>query len=638
VHCRSADMTAVSPPPPAKGSTAPAITSSLMAWPSRPVERSSPLSSPSSPANFGSKPDIAYSRAGSSSFVKSVPQQISHSSSDESSGKANDMPPPPTPHVVVTQEERKYSRPAKPLTPNQLGRIAQSFGIVIPSLPHTTPSNSPSSRYERSSTSTSTRRSPYLLTVIPPSILLKGPQDEEKRRRWRRGRLIPLQPTMGSMLLSIAREFGLPSTRGLGLYLVVAGSSSSSSSSTVSTDECAGPLISSGTWTTIFPQHTQASSSRSGSPARTPLRSLGLPRDTSFPPSPLSLIEKQADRSRMNSLTSLPDKSSLSHSLSATSSSLSSNLPLTPGSATISPSIVGTIEFDIDLDEAVWFDEWRRTSRIKHRRTVSTLSDSDIHTRSGRRELRLVRKVEDDKARPIDFSARDDESLDSHGMSQGDATLVMDMDEDDFPRPHFRDTGRRFSIRQGTTAISVSASMDHFADADKTQDEIDPNFLRPEMPEEMSLDFLASPIELEKVHLERVRLGDGKRGSSLVMADELDDLERSEFDRAFSQEAADVSHAAAFASGDTANFAARAHSSHGGKGRRYEALRTQSRRTSHSVDADFAIGFRYDRRKTDASSFAGSEAQVTHSCLGRFASKGTSRRSRAKGTIDERSA
>ena len=160
-------------------------------------------------------------------------------------------------------------------------------------------------------------------------------------------------------------------------------------------------------------------------------------------------------------------------------------------------------------------------------RTGSTISDMEAQQPNGKRELRLVRKVEEVKNRPIDFSLEVNESsTDSHGIAQGETTLVTDNEDDDYPRTRYRDAERRFSIQRGTTAISVSASMDRLTESDR-QEEMDPNFLRPELPQDGLLDLLASPIELEQAQLERVRMGDAKRASGLVMAEELDDLEKS---------------------------------------------------------------------------------------------------------------
>jgi len=201
--------------------------------------------------------------------------------------------------------------------------------------------------------------------------------------------------------------------------------------------------------------------------------------------------------------------------------------------------------------------------------------------------------VQQEKKRPIDFSAADDDSIDSHEISQGDATLVVGMEEDDFPFPQYREAGRRFSVRQGTTAISVSASMDQFTENDQPHEEVDPNFLRPEMPEAMSLDFLASPIELEKAQLERVRLGDGKRGSGLVMAEQLDDLERSKFGLRGKRCEINGSYATAVTSRDTPDLTARAHTSHGSKDSCYKAGGGQFGCTSHPIHSDFASRFQH---------------------------------------------
>ncbi|KAM0788836.1 hypothetical protein ACM66B_002922 [Microbotryomycetes sp. NB124-2] len=69
----------------------------------------------------------------------------------------------------------------------------------------------------------------YLLTVIPPSHLPHDPPHPKSNpncsgygppEHFKRGTLVPLQPTLPSQLAAIAREYGLPSTGGLVLYLL----------------------------------------------------------------------------------------------------------------------------------------------------------------------------------------------------------------------------------------------------------------------------------------------------------------------------------------------------------------------------------------------------------------------------------
>ncbi|GAA5957520.1 hypothetical protein JCM21900_002691 [Sporobolomyces salmonicolor] len=77
----------------------------------------------------------------------------------------------------------------------------------------------------------------YLLTVIPPTHLPHDPPHPRTNpqcsgygppEHFRRGTLVPLYPTLSSQLAAIAREYGLPSTGGLVLYLLSTSDPSSS--------------------------------------------------------------------------------------------------------------------------------------------------------------------------------------------------------------------------------------------------------------------------------------------------------------------------------------------------------------------------------------------------------------------------
>ena len=146
----------------AKGSTAPAITSPLLAWPAKPTPRSTPLVTPAT-GTFGSF-DLP-SRISSDAFGGTA----THRWSGEK-GKEKEKPEV---EDEYTEVERNYRPPQKPLSPRQLGRIAQAFGIEVPSLP--TPTSTSGSPPPRSASALSsrqpTRPSPFLLTVIPPISL-----------------------------------------------------------------------------------------------------------------------------------------------------------------------------------------------------------------------------------------------------------------------------------------------------------------------------------------------------------------------------------------------------------------------------------------------------------------------------------
>ncbi|WWC93032.1 uncharacterized protein L201_007996 [Kwoniella dendrophila CBS 6074] len=604
------------------GSTAPTITSPELAWPARPIARPSPLSTPSTERFDDSSTSYYPSRQASSSKTISLSPDDRKPRKSSIKGKekafdnfelriqSDQNDDEEKEEEGKKQIERNYGPPKKPLPPNQLGRIAQSFGIIIPNLPQSLPNsdtiNSPNSRRPISPASPSlnfptiplnktkgglsptplskqppTRSTPFLLSVIPPLCLLppqsstsKSPEEIRRRdKKWRRGRLLPLQPTLGSMLVCIAREYGLPSTIGISIYLVLPGrskkpsrglveeegSSSSAESSYTSSDidEPSGPLISSSTWSTLFSSHliqlasgragtTVYGDSRSSTPSQTPIKN-GLYDNndpmSELPPSPSSMIRMKTSTSQPTTLyqhkhlmrrskSTEPPELTHSHSsnLSTSSSSASNILPPTPASASLSTitvtnfsvsssssnpainPIVGTIEFDIDTDEAIWFENFRSSSRSRSRNATQPHSQNkhkrSLTSENGMKELSLVNKVSDERPRFIkDLDVDDVVKHDEHDSeethvevdSQQDVTLISSNTE------------------EGEHAINGDSHGDMLKADDKRID-----------------DLLASPINLapdEKIELDqttRLQVQEilDKRGSGLVMAEQLDDLEK----------------------------------------------------------------------------------------------------------------
>ncbi|WVF68638.1 hypothetical protein IAT40_003408 [Kwoniella sp. CBS 6097] len=557
---------------PHNGSTAPVVTSPLIAWPARPSTRSSPMSTPSSETFDNASPSYPSRGASSSSATA-----FSDGRWSSPKGKERAFEPPQVrvdEHDDEEERERHYGPPKKPLNPHQLGRIAQSFGVIIPHLPQQPTPISPTIQQPLSPASSSsqtaipipkgrlspllgsqapTRPSPFLLSVIPPLSLLPPtsaatPEQAHKRaKKWRRGRLLPLQPTLGSMLVCIAREYGLPSTVGLGVYLVLpgglsrgdAGSSSSAGSSYSSEgDEPSGPLISSSTWSTLFAPHlVQAAStslaSRCSTPSHTPVKGTAghLDADAPYPPSPLSMALKSSHsqpsslgrRPKIRSLSTEPltKPPVISHSSHPSTSSSAAILPPTPASLGTSyasaPSpnpIVGTIEFDIDMDEATWFEDWRKSGGMsRHKRTMTTTASEGAR---GMKELELVNKAADERPR-----------------------FLKDLDVNR-PTPE----RRRLSVEAHShQVVSASASFSEFSDDVALNDEEKMEQRRGSegmlaVDDIKAKDLLASPIELElgdeaesqgpldaTTTLQVQEILD-KRGSGLIMADQLDDLEK----------------------------------------------------------------------------------------------------------------
>ncbi|WVN87010.1 uncharacterized protein L203_102186 [Cryptococcus depauperatus CBS 7841] len=434
------------------------------------------------------------------------------------------------PEVLVDGAESEslkalYPPPKKPLSPYQLRRIAATFGIVIPNLPlppmtpiSPTPSETHSSaraglQSPLFSPYSQATRTGYLLSVIPPVILLPSAatltpdQTRKREKRWRRGMLMPLQPTMGGMLLCIAREYGLPSIVGIHLYLVYPSSSTPNSpvptrKGTFEEDEDSeeepdGPRISPNIWSTLFSPlllHPNAAGSSSRSPTPSQVLNKGGSGDTDG-----DIINPFAKRKNRETPSHQGHQPALS--TSSTSSHLSARFPIhdSASSITLSPSmstlsspnpIVGTIEFDIDMNEAEWFEEWQSKSGRRRVRKISGETDND--SVNGVRELGLVKK---------------------HNSSPD-------------PKLRFlREFEGGFQSAPPSPTIQQAREQEKDAQVFEVVQLLDSQGVRRE-------DLLASPIQLGwqendgNQAVKRVKEVLEKRWSGFVMSEQLDDLER----------------------------------------------------------------------------------------------------------------
>lgn len=384
---------------------------------------------------------------------------------------------------------------------------------------------------------------------------------------------MPLQPTLGAMIQAIAREYGLPSTVGVGVYLVTKEASrkgkerdSASSSSSISFHgDDLGPLISSHTWSTLFGHYIRsAPASRSSTPSTTPVKGPGsLGKDMPFPASPLSLVGKVPRSNSAHGLDAdgqhTPTKSRSADP--SRSTALSAELPPTPASASLpmlsgglpdvptSSPVVGSIEFDIDPDIATWWEDWHKSGAM-HRRKTSTLSD----TGSGLRELRLRPAIKSDVPRFLrevdpntsitssNFTSLDDnDSQDGSHKSQSLADPSDSLAEI-FPSGatefailrHSQPSheSRRLSIHDSGNhhIISASASVNYFPDPDSSgsvdeEKPVDEGMEMLAAPEDLLSSAMPGDAELAEIHRRALMDGD-KRGSGLVMSEQLDTLEK----------------------------------------------------------------------------------------------------------------
>ncbi|KAF8204360.1 hypothetical protein K438DRAFT_1819703 [Mycena galopus ATCC 62051] len=142
---------------------------------------------------------------------------------------------------------QSWAPPKNPLPPHRLARLANALGVStpMPAIHTPTPMLSPSyngsspalDQYRRSPTPSTASTfgfspvtSKYLLHVIPPIHLPHDSFDSELtpppstasgyHTQFRRGTLVPVHSTFQSQLGAIAKEYALPSTAGLILYLV----------------------------------------------------------------------------------------------------------------------------------------------------------------------------------------------------------------------------------------------------------------------------------------------------------------------------------------------------------------------------------------------------------------------------------
>ncbi|KAF8807948.1 hypothetical protein BYT27DRAFT_7338569 [Phlegmacium glaucopus] len=327
--------------------------------------------------------------------------------------------------------------PKSPLPPHRLVKLANALGISAP-IPanHTFLSRSFS---ESANSSDHLRRSPtpslatsamgyhvhstskFLLHVIPPHHLPHDSNDLDPipttppppnapgyHVHFRRGTLLPVYPTLQAQLGAIAKEYALPSTTGLILYMISTPSTNSSSQPPDEMDE-PGPRLSEEIWKHLWTRVLrieQRDDLLMSSPALSPnspytpkLHGFGpatrstpfLPQESSghlrpFIASPgldsLQPHAPQATYTSPSTASSLSDIRSMNKS-APPSESISPSEPGTPDTSVgdamransidlpglTSPSLIpilAKVEFDIDRRKAGWYAPWIRSRKVNH--------------------------------------------------------------------------------------------------------------------------------------------------------------------------------------------------------------------------------------------------------------------------------
>ncbi|KAG6333697.1 hypothetical protein ID866_5394 [Astraeus odoratus] len=357
------------------------------------------------------------------------------------------MPSERSSHVSTSSQSQQsgWAPPRAPLPPHRLAKLANALGVAAP-LPATglngaslypsgvSPGRPPSPHLDvpwRAGTPSvasvhnvaSSSQSKYLLHVIPPAYL---PHDSDLvdsselmpppagasgyHTQFRRGILVTLQPTLQAQLLVIAKEYALPSTVGIILYLVCA--SPRNGHTGVGDMEVGepGPRLSEDIWKHIWARVLRAERdeaiavSRSTTP--NPL-GLGLtveangqshalrplvtptraetPLPLTNPVTPSSTSPSSASDFHLQSKSAPPSTSHSEPDTPDTSQSSDHELPGIELPGLKSPSIIpilAKVEFDIDRRRAGWYEPWLRNRRVNHARRAESRSSNQTGSQS----------------------------------------------------------------------------------------------------------------------------------------------------------------------------------------------------------------------------------------------------------------
>ncbi|KAF9225363.1 hypothetical protein BS17DRAFT_594171 [Gyrodon lividus] len=339
-----------------------------------------------------------------------------------------------------------WAPPRAPLPPHRLAKLANALGVSTP-LPAMTftgtflspsPTHSSNSLSETSSNAELPRRSvtpstasalnfasssqsKYLLHIIPPvhlphehessgssELALPPPTASGYHMQFRRGTLVALQSTLQAQLIVIAKEYALPSTMGIVLYLMTASPQSSQdnpmpyASLGLADGGEPGPRLSEEIWKHIWTRVLRAEREEAIALSRNPtpnplglglsveasgqsqtLRPLVTPTRTETPQSRPLAYPITPSTSTTSSVSDLRSQekfagASSSHSEPDTSdTSRSSDHGLSgielPGlnSPSIIP-ILAKVEFDIDRRKATWYEPWVRSRRMRRAESRSS--------------------------------------------------------------------------------------------------------------------------------------------------------------------------------------------------------------------------------------------------------------------------
>jgi hypothetical protein len=193
---------------------------------------------------------------------------------------------------------------------------------------------------------------------------------------------VSLHPTLQSQLGAIAREYSLPSTGGMILYLITANNDP-------------GPRLTEDAWRMLWHRALQMDKDGSNGShiARFHSRSIASSIHSPYP-SPSTASGSPYQQSTSSLVSDTPATSDFSLDLS---------LDINPSSAL---PILAKIEFDIDRRKAPWYDMWKNRRRTTSLSTASSLQLTNGNRSSGTRALQLPQRARSTSPSLAEFKAK----------------------------------------------------------------------------------------------------------------------------------------------------------------------------------------------------------------------------------------
>ncbi|KAE9409202.1 hypothetical protein BT96DRAFT_584408 [Gymnopus androsaceus JB14] len=391
------------------------------------------------------------------------------SSTNDTSGSLDNAHTTPT-SATTTSLSPTWAPPKAPLPPHRLAKLANALGVSTPipvykrqerdrtpspylipspSFPSAQSLNTPDAYASIRDAYASLRRSPtpssagsimnsgtpytftskFLLHVIPPmylphnsQLLDNVPSGSGYHSQFRRGTLVPVHPTLQAQLWAIAKEYSLPSTTGIVLYLVNSTSTPSDQNTPTGAegeDESEpGPRLSDDIWRHLWTRVWKAERDEMLLPPHAlagTLSSLEVDSDSPIPVSPLRPFMANGGNRSETALSQAGSYPSPSTPSSASTLAFRSRSPMSDGPGTDTPPtshsnsldstdsdvhflranslplpglnspslmpILAKVEFDIDRRKAGWYEPWAKRRKVRKGKEKSNTSADDLPKR-----------------------------------------------------------------------------------------------------------------------------------------------------------------------------------------------------------------------------------------------------------------